>query len=182
MPDSPPGVGQRLRWEIWDFTGVVFNTHGCPRGRFIYNPLKKPPQTREGAAFKFPLAPSSPISPPKTKPVVPKFTESHQKKKKKKSVFFAEGRAQSHPLIRRPFTCHRYAGVEKELKPQGRTAGQNGVPEAVRGVPGRVPRGLTPCWAPARLLSPAKHGPTGDLRQLVGSPTAARQAAGEASR
>jgi len=96
--------------------------------------------------------------------------------------FFCMAKSAVSPLFRRPFACHCCPGTEKELKPQGWTASQNGVLEAARGVPGCAPRGLAPRRAPARLLSLVKHGPARDLRQLVGSTAGAHQAAGETSR
>lgn len=119
------------------------------------------------------------VPPPRNKSVIPKVTKSHGPLKR---CIFCTGKSAVLPSFRRSFACHHRPVAEKEPKAQGLTTGQNGVPEAVRGVPGRVPRGLALHRAPARLLSSAKYGPAGDVRQLVGSPAGTRQAVGETSR
>lgn len=119
------------------------------------------------------------VPPPRNKSVIPKVTKSHGPLKR---CIFCTGKSAVLPSFRRSFACHHRPVAEKEPKAQGLTTGQNGVPEAVRGVPGRVPRGLALHRAPARLLSSAKYGPAGDVRQLVGSPAGTHQAVGETSR
>lgn len=70
------------------------------------------------------------------------YYSPHKKKKHKTFIWGGEGAASS------PICMPPPARRGEELKPWGRAAGQNGVPEAARGVPGCVPGALAP---PGRL-------------------------------
>lgn len=95
-PDSPPGAGSGAAGRFGISPPRCFNTRGRRRGRFIYNPVKKPTPNPRGSGVKSPLVAEHlcgvTVSPPcaKTQPVLPKFTESRHLPPQKKSVFFSQ--------------------------------------------------------------------------------------------